>query len=148
MTLRDSVSHDVRGLDGTIYGMMLMLFIIYMPKGILVQLLELAARRYGAAPARPPATGQGAEQVCRFSATLTPQHALARRLGPGRSRPANAMLRGFLDQLGAYARQHVAGDVPAHIAAAAIDVSTEAAVAALESPPSCRGFQSVCWLAI
>lgn len=46
--LRVAVGHDVHGLDGTIYGLMLVLFIIYMPKGILGQALELVRR-----PARP-----------------------------------------------------------------------------------------------
>jgi len=49
-TLRVTVSHNVDGLDGTIYGLMLALFIIYMPKGFLGKILELAARRGGAAP--------------------------------------------------------------------------------------------------
>ena len=35
----------MHGLDGTIYGLMLVLFIIYMPKGILGKVLELWARR-------------------------------------------------------------------------------------------------------
>ena len=47
-SLRVTVGHDVHGLDGTIYGLMLVLFIIYMPKGILGKLLELAT---AAAPA-------------------------------------------------------------------------------------------------
>jgi GntR family transcriptional regulator, transcriptional repressor for pyruvate dehydrogenase complex len=33
--LRVTVGHDVHGLDGTIYGLLLVLFIIYMPRGIL-----------------------------------------------------------------------------------------------------------------
>lgn len=33
-TLRVTVGHDVHGLDGTIYGLLLVLFIIYMPNGI------------------------------------------------------------------------------------------------------------------
>lgn len=33
-TLRVTVGHDVHGLDGTIYGLLLVLFIIYMPQGI------------------------------------------------------------------------------------------------------------------
>ena len=56
-TLRVTVGHDVHGLDGTIYGLMLVLFIIYMPKGILGKVLELSSRRGGAAPPgrlRPP----------------------------------------------------------------------------------------------
>jgi branched-chain amino acid transport system permease protein len=50
-SLRVTVGHDVHGLDGTIYGLLLVIFIIYMPKGILGKLLELFARRgSGAAP--------------------------------------------------------------------------------------------------
>ena len=33
-TLRVSFGHDIHGLDGTVYGLLLVLFIIYMPKGI------------------------------------------------------------------------------------------------------------------
>ncbi len=33
--LRVTVGHDVHGLDGTIYGLLLVLFIIYMPRGVL-----------------------------------------------------------------------------------------------------------------
>jgi branched-chain amino acid transport system permease protein len=44
-TLRVAVGHDVHGLDGTIYGLMLVLFIIYMPKGILGKFLELTRGR-------------------------------------------------------------------------------------------------------
>ena len=40
--LRVAVGHDVHGLDSTIYGLMLVLFIIYMPNGILGK--ALAAR--------------------------------------------------------------------------------------------------------
>jgi branched-chain amino acid transport system permease protein len=47
-SLRVLVGHEVHGLDQTIYGLMLVLFIIYMPKGILGKILELWARR------RPP----------------------------------------------------------------------------------------------
>lgn len=32
--LRVAVGHDVHGLDGTIYGLLLVLFIIYMPRGV------------------------------------------------------------------------------------------------------------------
>jgi len=45
-SLRVAVGHDVHGLDGTIYGLMLILFIIYMPKGILGKVLELWQRRH------------------------------------------------------------------------------------------------------
>jgi ABC-type branched-subunit amino acid transport system permease subunit len=38
-------------LDSTIYGLMLVLFIIYMPHGILGKVLELRARKAGAAAA-------------------------------------------------------------------------------------------------
>jgi branched-chain amino acid transport system permease protein len=44
-SLRVAVGHDVHGLDGTIYGLMLVLFIIYMPKGVLGKVLELARAR-------------------------------------------------------------------------------------------------------
>jgi branched-chain amino acid transport system permease protein len=44
-TLRILVGHDVHGLDGTLYGLMLVLFIIFMPNGILGKLLELAQAR-------------------------------------------------------------------------------------------------------
>ncbi|MDF2780437.1 MAG: branched-chain amino acid transporter permease, partial [Geminicoccaceae bacterium] len=50
-SLRVSVGHDVHGLDGTIYGLLLVIFIIYMPKGILGKLLELLDRRR---PGTPP----------------------------------------------------------------------------------------------
>jgi branched-chain amino acid transport system permease protein len=33
--LRVTLGHDVHGLDGTIYGLLLVLFIIYMPRGVL-----------------------------------------------------------------------------------------------------------------
>jgi branched-chain amino acid transport system permease protein len=48
----------VHGLDGTIYGLMLVLFIIYMPKGILGQILELWERR---GPGAPPGRGRPVE---------------------------------------------------------------------------------------
>src|SRR5450759_2904193 len=49
--LRVAVGHDVHGFDSTIYGLMLVLFIIYMPHGILGKVLELRARKAGAAAA-------------------------------------------------------------------------------------------------
>jgi branched-chain amino acid transport system permease protein len=49
-SLRVLVGHEVHGLDGTIYGLMLVLFIIYMPKGILGKILELWERRSPGAP--------------------------------------------------------------------------------------------------
>jgi branched-chain amino acid transport system permease protein len=51
-SLRIAVGHDVHGLDGTIYGLMLIRFIIYMPKGILGKLTELWSRRGAAGPPR------------------------------------------------------------------------------------------------
>lgn len=54
--LRVAVGHEVHGLDSTIYGLMLVLFIINMPHGILGKFLELRARRAGAAPAPAPAS--------------------------------------------------------------------------------------------
>lgn len=44
-TLRVAVGHDVHGLDGLIYGLLLVLFIIYMPQGILGQALAFLERR-------------------------------------------------------------------------------------------------------
>jgi branched-chain amino acid transport system permease protein len=49
-SLRVLVGHEVHGLDGTIYGLMLILFIIYMPKGVLGKILELRGSRPGATP--------------------------------------------------------------------------------------------------
>ena len=49
-SLRVTVGHEVHGLDGTIYGLLLVIFIIYMPKGILGKLLELLERRSGTPP--------------------------------------------------------------------------------------------------
>jgi len=43
--LRVAVGHEVHGLDSTIYGLMLVLFIIYMPNGILGKVLEARIRR-------------------------------------------------------------------------------------------------------
>ena len=53
-SLRVLVGHEVHGLDGTIYGLMLVLFIIYMPKGILGKILEVWERGARAAARRPP----------------------------------------------------------------------------------------------
>ena len=47
--LRVAVGHEVHGLDSTIYGLMLVLFIIYMPHGILGKVLEARVRKAGAA---------------------------------------------------------------------------------------------------
>ena len=49
--LRVAVGHEVHGLDSTIYGLMLVLFIINMPNGILGKVLEVRARRAGVAGA-------------------------------------------------------------------------------------------------
>lgn len=43
--LRLALGHDIHGLDGTIYGLMLVLFIIFMPKGILGAVTEAWQRR-------------------------------------------------------------------------------------------------------
>ncbi len=51
--LRVGIGHQVYGLDGTIYGLMLILFIIYMPKGILGKLIELWQRRAAGGDLRP-----------------------------------------------------------------------------------------------
>jgi branched-chain amino acid transport system permease protein len=49
--LRVAVGHEVHGLDGTIYGLMLILFIIYMPKGVLGAILQRWQRRGTPPPA-------------------------------------------------------------------------------------------------
>ncbi|KPK09003.1 MAG: ABC transporter permease [Betaproteobacteria bacterium SG8_39] len=46
--LRLAIGHDVHGLDTTIYGLMLVLFIIFMPKGILGAILEALEKRRAA----------------------------------------------------------------------------------------------------
>jgi len=43
--LRLAIGHDVHGLDTTIYGLMLVLFIIFMPKGILGAIVEALDKR-------------------------------------------------------------------------------------------------------
>jgi len=43
--LRLAIGHDVHGLDSTIYGLMLVLFIIFMPKGILGAAIEKLEKR-------------------------------------------------------------------------------------------------------
>jgi branched-chain amino acid transport system permease protein len=47
--LRLALGHDIHGLDTTLYGLMLVLFIIFMPKGILGAATEAWNRR-GAKP--------------------------------------------------------------------------------------------------
>jgi branched-chain amino acid transport system permease protein len=49
--LRLAFGHDIHGLDTTIYGLMLVLFIIFMPKGILGAVQDAWAKR-GAATAK------------------------------------------------------------------------------------------------
>lgn len=44
-TLRQTVGHDVHGLDVMIYGAMLVLFIIYMPRGVVGRLIDTFERR-------------------------------------------------------------------------------------------------------
>ena len=53
--LRVAVGHDVHGLDTFIYGFLLVIFIIYMPNGILGKILERWGRQDAAAPAATPA---------------------------------------------------------------------------------------------
>jgi branched-chain amino acid transport system permease protein len=63
-SLRIAVGNEVHGLDGTIYGLLLVIFIIYMPKGILGALLDLLARRSGTPPGgRRQTAREPAEQV-------------------------------------------------------------------------------------
>lgn len=57
-SLRILVGHDVHGLDGTIYGLLLVLFIIFMPKGILGALLEWWEKRGGDRPQAKPAPAE------------------------------------------------------------------------------------------
>jgi branched-chain amino acid transport system permease protein len=49
--LRVAIGHDVHGLDTTIYGLMLVVFIIFMPKGIVGTAMERWRRRKEAKPA-------------------------------------------------------------------------------------------------
>ena len=56
--LRVTIGHDVHGLDGFVYGLLLVLFIIYMPSGILGKLAEHWGAR-SAAGARSPAAARG-----------------------------------------------------------------------------------------
>ncbi len=49
--LRLTLGHEIHGLDTTIYGLMLVLFIIFMPKGILGAAFEAYGKRRGAARA-------------------------------------------------------------------------------------------------
>ena len=51
--LRLALGHDIHGLDTTIYGLLLVLFIIFMPKGILGALIAMreASRRAKPGPA-------------------------------------------------------------------------------------------------
>jgi branched-chain amino acid transport system permease protein len=49
--LRLTLGHDIHGLDTTIYGLMLVLFIIFMPKGILGAAREAYDKRHSAARA-------------------------------------------------------------------------------------------------
>lgn len=51
-TLRQTVGHDVHGLDVMIYGAMLVLFIIYMPRGVVGRLIDAFERR-SEAPGTP-----------------------------------------------------------------------------------------------
>jgi branched-chain amino acid transport system permease protein len=54
--LRIAVGHDVHGLDTFIYGFLLVIFIIYMPNGILGKILERRTKRgVGGRPAATPA---------------------------------------------------------------------------------------------
>jgi branched-chain amino acid transport system permease protein len=55
-SLRVMVGHEVHGLDGTIYGLMLILFIIYMPKGVLGAILDRWHRPGATPPALRPAS--------------------------------------------------------------------------------------------
>jgi len=54
-SLRVAIGHTIPSLDGLVYGLLLVLFIVYMPKGILGQALALAGRRRAARPRPVPA---------------------------------------------------------------------------------------------
>jgi branched-chain amino acid transport system permease protein len=49
--LRVAIGHDVHGLDTTIYGLMLVVFIIFMPRGIVGTAQEQWRRRRKEKPA-------------------------------------------------------------------------------------------------
>ena len=53
-TLRQTVGHDVHGLDVMVYGAMLVLFIIYMPRGVLGRLIALWEERGGGSSGATP----------------------------------------------------------------------------------------------
>ena len=54
-SLRVAIGHTIPSLDGLVYGLLLVLFIVYMPKGILGQTLALIGRRTGGRPRPVPA---------------------------------------------------------------------------------------------
>jgi branched-chain amino acid transport system permease protein len=56
--LRVGIGHDVHGLDTFIYGALLVLFIIYMPAGILGKLTERRRKR-ASGPSPSPAQIRG-----------------------------------------------------------------------------------------
>jgi branched-chain amino acid transport system permease protein len=58
-SLRVLIGNQALGVDITIYGLLLILFIIFMPKGILGALLE----KTGSRPARAPAAAPTAQPV-------------------------------------------------------------------------------------
>ena len=49
--LRLAFGHDIHGLDTTIYGLLLVLFIIFMPKGIVGTTIEIWTKRRSTGPA-------------------------------------------------------------------------------------------------
>jgi len=57
--LRLAFGHDIHGLDTTIYGLLLVLFIIFMPKGIVGTAAELWAKRRKAGTAPTPVNAMG-----------------------------------------------------------------------------------------
>lgn len=59
-TLRILIGNEALGVDITIYGLMLILFIIFMPKGIVGTLLEPRAKSPSPAGVAPAAAGKGA----------------------------------------------------------------------------------------
>lgn len=57
--LRLAFGHDIHGLDTTIYGLLLVLFIIFMPKGIVGTTAELWSRRRKPTAAPAPVSAAG-----------------------------------------------------------------------------------------
>ena len=83
--LRLALGHDIHGLDTTIYGLLLVLFIIFMPKGILGTAIEVWERRGRAKPATahaaerpvPARTNLSWLTACSTRSTATPRTSIS-----------------------------------------------------------------------